>query len=167
MTSLDILKDALPALVTRLRRVRHLYRLVPGLGQGSETKTEGRTKFFFVAMRPSFIQPTGVSDQKALCADSCPAVARREGRKVTSLDILKDDVLFQLSSDPDEKVLNPDHSVGCAASKGKKAGLLIRKHDQYTPARKMRRDVRALAARNKPRRAVLSYGTSRPLGPAT
>ena len=29
-----------------------------------------------------------------------------------------------------------------------KAGLLIRKHDHYTPARKMRRDVRALTATN-------------------
>jgi len=30
-----------------------------------------------------------------------------------------------------------------------KAGSLIRKHDPYTPARKMRRDVRALTARNQ------------------
>ena len=30
------------------------------------------------------------------------------------------------------------------------AGLFIRKHDHYTPARKMRRDGRALTARNQP-----------------
>jgi len=34
--------------------------------------------------------------------------------------------------------------------KGGKACLLIRKHDHYTPARKMKRDVRALTARNNP-----------------
>jgi len=35
-----------------------------------------------------------------------------------------------------------------AIRKGGKAGLVIRKHDHFTPARKMRRDVRALTARN-------------------
>ena len=33
---------------------------------------------------------------------------------------------------------------------GGKAGLLMCKHDHYTPARKMRRDVRALTAHNHP-----------------
>jgi len=33
---------------------------------------------------------------------------------------------------------------------GGKAGSLIRKHDHSKPARKMRRDVRALTARNHP-----------------
>ena len=36
-----------------------------------------------------------------------------------------------------------------SAERGK-AGLLIRKHDYFKPARKMRRDVRALTARNHP-----------------
>jgi len=33
---------------------------------------------------------------------------------------------------------------------GGKAGSLIRKHVPYTPARRMRRDVRALTSRNHP-----------------
>ena len=48
---------------------------------------------------------------------------------------------------------------------GGEACLLIRKHDHYTPARKMRRDVRALTARNHPE-GLSSYGRARPLGPA-
>jgi len=36
------------------------------------------------------------------------------------------------------------------AWEGGKAGLLIRKHDHFTPARKMRQDVRALTAHNHP-----------------
>ena len=42
--------------------------------------------------------------------------------------------------------MRPGHTVG-------KACLLIRKHDHFTPAREMRRDVRALTARNHPFRS--------------
>jgi len=39
-----------------------------------------------------------------------------------------------------------------------KASLLIRKHDHYTPARELRRDGRAITARNHPeRRSGLRY----------
>ena len=36
------------------------------------------------------------------------------------------------------------------ANTGEKTGLLIRKHEHFTPSRKMRRDVRAVTARNHP-----------------
>jgi len=38
--------------------------------------------------------------------------------------------------------------VRCVAPSRGKAGSLIRKHDHFTPAREMRRDVRALTARD-------------------
>ena len=37
-----------------------------------------------------------------------------------------------------------------ASKRGGEAGLLIHKHDHFSPARKMRRDVKALAARPHP-----------------
>ena len=39
---------------------------------------------------------------------------------------------------------------------GGEACLLIRKHDHYTPARKTRRDVRALTSRNRPKGVLMS-----------
>ena len=44
----------------------------------------------------------------------------------------------------------PRHVAQLWRGKGRKAGSLTRKHDHYTPTRKMRRDVRALTARNHP-----------------
>jgi len=41
------------------------------------------------------------------------------------------------------------HSIA-SLQEGWGAGLLIRKHDHYTPAKKTRRDVRALTARDHP-----------------
>ena len=49
---------------------------------------------------------------------------------------------------------------------GGKAGLLIRKHDHFTLARKMGRDVTALTARNHPEWRIYSPGNRSP-SPAT
>ena len=42
-------------------------------------------------------------------------------------------------------------------STGGKAGLSIRKHDHFTPAREMRRDIKALAARERPEGRYRGY----------
>jgi len=50
------------------------------------------------------------------------------------------------------RILTRKHpAVQPADLQGEGAGLLIRNHDHFTPAREMRRDVRALTARNHPK----------------
>jgi hypothetical protein len=73
--------------------------------------------------------------------------------------------LHNLSS---QSLLVSSCAPGVRCTTGGKAGLSIRKHDQFTPARKMRRDVRALTVRSHPEGCVyLEDETTRPLGPAT
>ena len=55
----------------------------------------------------------------------------------------------RLESNKEEKEEDEDRR-SVPVVRGVKAGSLVRKHDHYTPARKMRRDVRALRARNHP-----------------
>jgi hypothetical protein len=52
---------------------------------------------------------------------------------------------------PGYECLNTTGYEAQSTAQGGVAVFLIRKHDHFTPARKMRRDVRALTARNHPR----------------